>query len=182
MLRNLDLLTIIDVGSNRVQFALVVRYLFPNAKIICFKPLSGPASISQSVFANEDNICLHNVAIVLESKMTNINLSADDDSSSLLPITDLQDKLFPGTAHKKTEKVKLLHISDLLSAEQIQGPVLLKVDVQGYELQVLKSFGELLANFEYIYVECPIAELYAGQALAYEVLAFLREKEWSIQC
>ena len=180
LLQNLDLSTIIDVGSNRGQFSLVARYLFPNAKIICFEPLAGPAGIFQSVFAKEDNIYLHNVAIGLESKMTDINVSADDDSSSLLPITDLQVRLFPGTAHKETEKVKVVRAPDLLSAEQVQPPALLKVDVQGYELHVLQSFGELLVNFEYIYVECSFVELYTGQALAHEVLAFLAEKEWCL--
>lgn len=180
LLQNLDLSTVIDVGSNRGQFSLVVRYLFPNAKIICFEPLAGPAGIFQSVFAKEDNIYLHNVAIGPESKITDINVSADDDSSSLLPITDLQVSLFPGTAHKETEQVKVVRASDLLSSEQIQAPALLKVDVQGYELQVLQSFGELLVNFEYIYVECSFVELYTGQALSHEVLAFLGDKEWCL--
>ncbi|GAH45484.1 unnamed protein product [marine sediment metagenome] len=69
LLRNLDLSTIIDVGSNRGQFALVARYLFPDAEIICFEPLAGPVGIFQRVFAKEDNIYLHNVAIGLESKI-----------------------------------------------------------------------------------------------------------------
>ena len=51
---------------------------------------------------------------------------------------------------------------------------LLKLDVQGYELHALRGCVTLLDAFAWVYCECSFVELYAGQALADEVIAWLR--------
>ena len=53
-------------------------------------------------------------------------------------------------------------------------PALLKIDVQGFELEVLRASRPLLGAFEHVYVEASFEVLYAGQALAGDVAAFLR--------
>lgn len=50
------------------------------------------------------------------------------------------------------------------------------VDVQGMELQVLQGFGERLADFEHLCVECAHEPIYEGQAPAADVVAFLFER------
>ena len=50
---------------------------------------------------------------------------------------------------------------------------LLKLDVQGYELQVLKGAVQTLKSCSHVYVECSEVALYDGQALRAEVEAFL---------
>ncbi|HKX35989.1 MAG TPA: FkbM family methyltransferase, partial [Rhizorhapis sp.] len=59
---------------------------------------------------------------------------------------------------------------------QIQAPALLKIDVQGAELEVLKGCGDMLAAFDHIYVELSFRELYLGQPLASEVICWLAER------
>ncbi|HEB94406.1 MAG TPA: FkbM family methyltransferase, partial [Gammaproteobacteria bacterium] len=54
----------------------------------------------------------------------------------------------------------------------------LKIDVQGFEMEVLRGCEELLRRFQYVYVECSFVELYAGQAFADEIIAFLRERNF----
>ena len=51
-------------------------------------------------------------------------------------------------------------------------PVFVKIDVQGYELEVLKGCDDLIEHFRYLFIECSYIELYEGQALAFEVLEF----------
>jgi hypothetical protein len=52
-------------------------------------------------------------------------------------------------------------------------PWLLKIDVQGFELEVLRGGVATLPRVAEVYVECSFFELYEGQALADEVIAFL---------
>ncbi|MFX8747328.1 FkbM family methyltransferase, partial [Acinetobacter baumannii] len=59
-------------------------------------------------------------------------------------------------------------------------PALLKIDVQGGELDVLKGAESLLSSFAAIYVECSYVSLYEGQALASDVIAFLAERGFLI--
>jgi hypothetical protein len=63
-----------------------------------------------------------------------------------------------------------------VSAEELEAPALLKLDVQGYELQALRGCEALLEHFAYIYAECSFIELYTGQALADEVAGWLAER------
>jgi len=55
-------------------------------------------------------------------------------------------------------------------------PALLKLDVQGFELEALKGCEDLLHCFAWVYAECSFVELYEGQALADGVIAWLRER------
>ena len=50
---------------------------------------------------------------------------------------------------------------------------LLKIDVQGFELDVLKGLALKIKCFKYIYVELSHVELYREQALYNEVSNFL---------
>ena len=172
--------TIIDIGANRGQFALAARYAFPVARIVSFEPLQEPADVFRRVFANDSSTTLHQVAIGQENTQTQIHVSKSDDSSSLLPISELQNTLFPNTAEKEMRLVEVKRLSSVIDAEVIRSPALLKIDVQGMENEVLAGIGPLITRFQFIYVECSFMELYAGQALAHEIIKILQGKGFQL--
>ena len=177
VLRNLGpVRTVVDIGANRGQFALAARHCFPDARIISFEPLAGPAALYRAVFAGDGRTRLFESAIGPAPGEATIHLSARDDSSSLLPITARQNALFPGTAEAGTAIIQVTRLSDALPAGEIAAPALLKLDVQGFELQALAGCEDVLGRFAWVYVECSFMELYAGQSLADEVIAWLRER------
>jgi len=73
-------------------------------------------------------------------------VSASDDSSSLLPISQVQERLFPGTREVRTETIRVGHLADYVSPEEIVPPALLKLDVQGFELGALRRWSVLSAK------------------------------------
>lgn len=177
VLRNLGpVRTVVDIGANRGQFALAARYVFPQARIVSFEPLPGPAALWRAVFAGDARAQLIEAAVGPEAGEAEIHLSARDDSSSLLPITARQNALFPGTAEAGTATIRVVRLADALAAADIEAPALLKLDVQGFELQALAGCEALLDRFAWVYVECSFVELYAGQSFADEVIAWLRER------
>jgi FkbM family methyltransferase len=125
------------------------------------------------VFEGDSHVRLHQVAIGLKGGEQVIHVSAADDSSSLLPISSLQTELYPGTGEVRQETVKVGRLDEYITAERIQSPALLKIDVQGYELEALQGCTELIDRFDTLLVECSFVELYAGQALAHEIIRFL---------
>ena len=182
VLRQLDgCRTVVDIGANRGQFALVARHCFPAAAIVSFEPLPGPAAVYRAVFAGDDRARLVEAAIGSEPGEATIHLSARDDSSSLLPITARQNALFPGTAEAGTASIRVTRLADAVPATDLAAPALLKLDVQGFELQALAGCEDLLARFAWVYVECSFVELYAGQAFADAVIAWLRERGFVLQ-
>ena len=173
-----NLETVVDIGANRGQFALAVRRWAPKARIVSFEPLNDAATTFRNVFQKDSRVTLHQVAIGPQVGETTIHVAAADDSSSLLPISPLQKWLFPGTGEIRTEIVKIGRLSDYVVPEEIVPPAMLKLDVQGYELDALRGCEELLPRFSYVYVECSFVELYAGQALADDIIAWLRGRGW----
>ena len=168
--------TVIDVGANRGQFALVARRSFPGARIVSFEPLPDPVQCFRQVFCSDPRVVIHPVAVTAASGEAIIHVSQKDDSSSLLPISALQAALFPGTAEVRTQRVRTGRLSEFIDAESIEPPALLKLDVQGYELEALKGCQDLVERFGYVYAECSFLELYEGQALAGEVTEWLRAR------
>ncbi len=167
--------TVVDIGANRGQFALAARHHAPGAYIIAFEPLVEPAEVFREVFRKDAKVELHLCAIGSQQGDALMYISGADDSSSLLPITDLQTRLFPGTQESSTRRVTVTPLEKALFPQQIVSPALLKIDVQGYELQVLKGGKSLLGCFDFLLVECSYKTLYNGQALAGEVLRYLGE-------
>ena len=164
---------VVDIGANRGQFALAARSVFPSVKIDSFEPLAEPAAIYSKVFADDALSQIHRFAIGNSRENLLIHVSQRNDSSSLLPISERQSDLFPGTEEKSERLVPVIPLKDAVSIEDIQSPALLKIDVQGYELTALEGCMSLLDRFDYIYVECSFIELYVGQSLATDVIEFL---------
>ena len=174
--------TVVDIGANRGQFALCARGLFPKARIFSFEPLRAPAAVYRRVFIKDPNVRLFNVAIASGSGTASMHVSRWDGSSSLLPISAAQNENFRFTEESGRETVATARLADCLGATDITGTALLKIDVQGFELDAIKGCEPLLSRFKYVYAEASFIELYVGQALAGEVVAHLRSKNFELIC
>lgn len=176
----LTLATVVDVGANVGQFSLLVSALHPRATIIAFEPLPDAAARYGALFAGKNHVRLHRAALGPERGEAVLHVSARNDSSSLLPIGDAQAQLFPGTGEVGTVTVPVGPLGEFVARTELVAPALLKIDVQGFELEVLRGAEALLDAFEWIYVEASWVALYEGQALAGEVEAFLTSRGFAL--
>lgn len=166
--------TVIDVGANRGQFALLAAESFPEARILAFEPLSEAARGFARVLGGEPRIELHRVALGRREGRMPLNVTARDDCSSLLGITPAQLELAPGSQVVRTEWVEVAPLTRFLHQTEIVRPALLKIDVQGYEGEVLEGARPLLPHFDAVYVEASFRELYAGQTLVGRIFKLLQ--------
>jgi len=180
LLQTMDCDHVVDIGANCGQFAMISRKCFPDARIDSFEPLTEPADKFEKVFARDTNTHLHRCAIGAEKATMAIHVSERDDSSSLLPIGRNQSELFPHTGEREVRETPVLPLHEAIDAEELSSPALLKIDVQGFELEVLKGCASMLDCFSWIYVECSFIELYEGQALVDEVIEFLRQQGFNL--
>ncbi len=171
--------TIVDVGANKGQFALYCLGRFPESNILSFEPLPEPASKFLAIFKSIPRVTLVKCAISTDKGFTDMHISKSDDSSSLLPIGELQDTLFPGTYETGTISVEMNPLELYLKPEEVKSPSLLKIDVQGFEYEALKGCEKLLKHFDEVYVECSYVELYEGQRLADDIIKYLEGKGFS---
>lgn len=71
-------------------------------------------------------------------------------------------------------------IDTMWTALELTGPALLKVDVQGGEIEVLKGAVETLTNFEIIVLEVGMIEQYIGQPVFHEYVAYMAEHDYVV--
>ncbi len=169
---------VIDVGANRGQFSLVARQLF-GCQIVAIEPLPGPAAVFRKLLA--DSAVLYECAVGRVEGELEIFETSDDDSSSLLQPGEGQLQLSAGSsiAGKRLVRVRTL---DEVTKQLGASNVLLKLDVQGFEMEVLAGATRLLTDqVSHVYVEASFVELYLGQGLAHEVIRYLDDHGFSLQ-
>ena len=179
-LRHLSPNTIIDIGAHHGQFALLCRSMFPGARVHSFEPLMESASIYQRAHKGDEFVTLHPSAVGDITGIADLYVSKKTDSSSLLPIAKLQADTFPGTDLKETTKVRVAPLRELIDYETLEPPILLKIDVQGYELHTLTGCADLLPKVGAVYVEASCSEFYEGQAALGDVFEFLLRYEFRL--
>lgn len=169
------LATVLDIGSHRGQFALLARELYPLVRFVCFEPF--PASVSElrGTLADDPLATIEPVALAAEVGTRDLHVSRRTDSSSLLPITPAQALAFPGTQEVGTTSVETTTLDHVFAATPPARPCLLKIDVQGGELDVLLGARETLRHVDVAYVECSFVEFYEGQPRVDDIVAILAE-------
>ena len=167
-----DFASVLDIGANKGQFAAFAKHRWPHAKIICFEPLPGPRHRLTSLLG--DRAAVHAVALGQTNGEAEMHLASREDSSSLLALGDTQKRLF-SMEEERTVTVPVCRLDDVVKAGELEHPSLLKIDVQGFEYEVLKGATGLLDAIDEVYVECSFVELYVGQKMAGDVTAFLSD-------
>jgi Methyltransferase FkbM domain len=109
-----------------------------------------------------------------------MNVAQADDNSSLLPVADEMVGWSAGARTVANETVALRRLDEVLNAEDIVRPALLKLDVQGHEMPALQGCGTLLDLIDLVLVEVSFLPLYHGQALADEIVQFLFARHFSM--
>jgi len=174
-----DTRTVIDVGSHRGQFAVLALARFPLARVLCFEPQPGPREVLHAVLKEDkDRVEVFPFAAASQSSPQEMHISRADDSSSLLPIGKRYVTAFPGTETRAVAPVQAVRVDEVVDV--VEQPCLMKIDVQGYELQVLQGTEKLLPRVTHVVVECSFTELYVGQALADDVVAYLHDQNFRL--
>lgn len=171
--------TVVDVGANRGQFSTFARSALPECRIIAFEPLNGPATVFEKLFAHDARTRLVRTALGTTCGKLAMHVAVKDDSSSPLAIGEVQRSTF-GTEERAQVEVSCGRLGDFLCDDDLGQRNLLKIDTQGYELEVMRGANDVLRRFTAIYCEVSFIELYAGQPLAGEVISYLYQNGFEL--
>ena len=173
-LKQLNIKTIIDIGANEGQFVSHIRKVIPNARIISFEPLKEAFQILTQNTIEDKQVECYNYAIGNSNEAQIIYKNDFTQSSSLLKMHDEHKKAFPFTDTEiKQEEINVRTLDSLYSELKIEEPCLVKVDVQGYERNVILGGQEALKKVKIIIIEMSLKEMYEGEALFDEIYNML---------
>lgn len=170
--------TLIDVGANKGQFSLAFRSVRPQARIIAFEPLPMEADKYERAFASDDSAELIRVALANSAGSAEFHVADRADSSSLLRLGLGQQRAF-GVRAVDAINVRVDRLENRVDFSELLHPVMMKVDVQGAELEVFEGC-ESLREVDFIYVELSFVELYEGQPLLQEVCNYLLNRGFMV--
>lgn len=170
--------TLIDIGANKGQFSLAFRSERPRARILAFEPLPDAADIYEQVIPPSPSATLHRVALADRSGEAEFFVTDRSDSSSLLKPGAGQFDAFR-VRGRRSITVPVRRPDECLDLAALPRPVLVKIDVQGAELDVLRGWTAL-DQVDFVYVELSFVELYEGQPLASEVAAYLATRGFGL--
>lgn len=173
--RALGLRTVIDVGTNYGQFARTMRMLLSNAQIYGFEPIPACFEHSTRAFAGDEKFQLFNLALAERKGVATFTIaSGDTGASSLLTAGAAQKQYFPHTLQSRTIEVPIDTLDNVMAGQALATPYLLKIDVQGYEHQVLCGGTQTLRQASLVILEASYVPFYEGQKLFDEVYELLR--------
>jgi FkbM family methyltransferase len=164
-LKRLEIKTVLDIGANDGEFARHIRQVLPKARIYSFEPLEECFASLRANFERDSNFSAINLALGDKSETTMIYRSAFSPSSSLLPMAELHKQAFPYTSEHQEELIQVEKLDNIASQLAIDYPLLVKIDVQGFEAQVISGGINTLSKARIIIVEMSIEQLYEGQEL-----------------
>jgi len=122
----------------------------------------------------EDMVIICGIGSKREIK--NFNRANNGESSSFLDL-DLHKRYHPGISYVNNLQIQvkpMVYIVEEFNIN-IKDYNFLNLDVQGVELDVLKGFGDLLDNFDYVYTEINTNYIYKNCSLVGEIDTYLKE-------
>lgn len=166
---------VLDVGANEGQYGRHLRELGFGGRIISFEPLATPRLRLQE-FAAKDPLwsVAPRMAIGDHAGEIQMNVASNGGaSSSILPMLSTHEHAAPDVRYVGSEEVPMVRL-DNVAQDFLRDAkrVFLKVDVQGYELQVLEGATEILPRIAGAELEVSFVPLYDGQH------SFLAVAEW----
>ncbi|MEI6430304.1 MAG: FkbM family methyltransferase [Pseudanabaena sp. ELA607] len=167
-----DLKFIYDIGANVGTWSLLAKAIFPNAVIHAFEPLSMHLDGFNKNTSHIADIMLHQLALGSQENSLVMQVASFSDASSLLEIAPATYDAF-GITKEREEIVKVVVLDDFVTQNNIPFPDLIKLDIQGYELEALKGALKCLNSAKCLIIEVSFIEFYHGQPLFHEVVEFL---------
>jgi FkbM family methyltransferase len=177
-IHELGIATVLDIGANTGHFALAINALLPHAKVYSFEPLPECFNALQIKTLNTPNIEVFNLALGNSSGSLAFRRNANSLSSSFLEMTDIHKSAFPETSQSEITHVMIERLDNIAKNIEIKKPLFVKIDVQGFEDQVLLGGMQIIKQAHIIVIETSFFELYEKQPLFDKIHLMLKENNY----
>ena len=161
---------VIDVGAFVGEFTERTRAIWPNAKYLMIEPQPNKQERLRALC--NDHVSLER-ALLGSAPAEAVPFHMDDFGNSSV-LESVQNKC------AVTQPMPMKTLDDVVSGRNMTGPILIKEDVQGYELEVLRGANETLRKTEVILLEVSTLPYNIGAPLFSDVVAFMADRKFLV--
>jgi FkbM family methyltransferase len=167
---------IFDVGSNRGTWSVLASHIFPCSVIHAFEPLD----IETIPSFQRDQIRKHSIGLGSRNETKTLYITNDVDSSSLLKPQQLQKQTY-NSYEVGTKNIAVHKLDDYIITKNLPQPDLIKLDVQGFELEVLKGAEKALEQTRFLILEISFERFYEDQPLFGDIVEYLNQTKFDLK-
>ena len=178
-LTDLGINTVLDVGANVGDFARLTREVFPSAAIYSFEPLPECFAQLRAALPGDANFFPIETGIGRQDQTLDFYRSFHSPSSSFLKMEEFHKEAFPESGNGQEAaplKIEVRTLDGLLADKKLAENILLKIDVQGFEIEALAGATQTLAMSKVVIIEMSFANLYEGQPLFHDVYSEMYQR------
>jgi len=158
--------TVIDIGAYAGDWTRLCKRLFPNSYVLMVEPQKARYFDLERVVTDYSGIVLSQ-SLLGATEQSSVGFYAMNSASSVLPETVKQQQ--------PTCYLSMTTLDKLTDATPFEKPDLIKLDVQGFELEVLRGGMHTLTSTEAVIIETNLIAIYDGAPLFHEVVSFMAE-------
>ena len=160
--------TVIDIGAANGTKPLCDA--FPKAHHVLIEPLIENKPQLEKLVNELESAELIIAAAGIKSGSATLHVHLDLDGSSLYLERE------GGGVNGRPREVPLISIDEIVNCRQLSTPWLIKIDVQGAELDVLRGATESLKEAEVVILEVTFFDYFVGAGQFHEVVLFMSER------
>ncbi len=157
---------IFDIGGARGEWARMAREIFPAAHIRSFEPNARERENLEKTKAEIGNfeykLCF------LGPKRDTIRYADENTQTSLLS----------DTREKGSNTAEMFVLDELIASGELPTPDFMKLDVQGFELEVLKGAENALKKGPALLLEVSFIDFLPHMPLVEDVMKFMGERDY----
>jgi FkbM family methyltransferase len=181
LLRHHGVTVVLDVGANEGQYGRELRLARYRGRIVSFEPLTAPFARLEAAARSDPRWEAVRLALGETDTETEINVSVNSVSSSLLRVLPASTAAAAGSAFAGVEPVAVRRLDGVFDQYVNPGDVaFLKLDVQGYELHALNGASAVIDRIAGIQAEMSLVPLYEGAPLITDILAWAERHGFSL--
>lgn len=174
LLNYLNIKCVLDVGANEGQYAKNIRIGGYRNRIISFEPIQEPFTKLRQLSANDLLWDVYNMALGNFDGQTDINISGNSVSSSILEINDMHTNAAPESKYIGSQRIEIRTMDTIFAGLNIADQnIFMKIDTQGFEKNVLLGAKLTLKSIKAIQLEMSVQPLYQGEELYYQLSDYL---------
>lgn len=173
---------IFDVGAFDGRTIATYKKLFGDCSVFAFEPTASSFRQLKRKYQADVSVKLYGLALAEQAGTRDLYINKSALTNSLLDTSQQGIAEFPQAENVSKVLVNTNTLDNICKEAGINSVDILKIDVQGAELDVLRGARNELLNgtVKLIYLEVEFFEIYKDQPLLHEICSFLYELNFEL--